>query len=372
MFCPSPAGGLSRCAIFFSVDEFATGMPGPPPDVFSEGVLGAAEAAADVFVAPPMPGMPIGPIPPGVLIPNRDVYDGNGFPSFGGFGYGLIEPNPPTPQFLPDPGSNLDALDVDTASPAGGQPLQKFPVYFSLDASFVDPLEGAPVNSGSAAAIGFVGGDVLMTPSPGSPPPILYAPAPLLGLDLRGGPDSDDLDALILVENGIAGYQPSLNPFAPDWCQPGGPDMLIFSVRRGSAVIGAPDSIWGAPITAGDLLVPPVPNGLSPFPGIYYPSESLALASVTRPFGTPVFPFDDDVDALDSSACFAKPQDIDGDGDVDGTDYGVFSTCFNGSGNPYNGATCVCFDADQDGDVDGTDYGVFSACFNGAGNPPNC
>jgi hypothetical protein len=41
--------------------------------------------------------------------------------------------------------------------------------------------------------------------------------------------------------------------------------MLIFSVRRGSAVIGKPDSIFGFPIEPGDLLIPPVAGGVSPF-----------------------------------------------------------------------------------------------------------
>ena len=34
--------------LVFSVDDFAMGVPGPmPPDVFSEGIMGAAEASAD-------------------------------------------------------------------------------------------------------------------------------------------------------------------------------------------------------------------------------------------------------------------------------------------------------------------------------------
>jgi hypothetical protein len=69
--------------------------------------------------------------------------------------------------------------------------------------------------------------------------------------------------------------------------------------------------------------------------------------------------------------CHTPPQDINGDGSVDGTDFGAFSACFNGTGNP-TAPTCDCFDSDGDGDVDGTDYGAFGACFNGTGNPPNC
>ena len=47
--------------------------------------------------------------------------------------------------------------------------------------------------------------------------------------------------------------------------------MLVFSVRRGSAVIGLPDSIFGLPIEE-DLLVPPIPVA-SPFPGSSSPPK---------------------------------------------------------------------------------------------------
>ena len=41
-------------------------------------------------------------------------------------------------------------------------------------------------------------------------------------------------------------------------------------------------------------------------------------------------------------------------------------------GQPDQPPGCEAADFDQDGDVDGTDYGVFSGCFNGSGNPPAC
>jgi hypothetical protein len=63
--------------------------------------------------------------------------------------------------------------------------------------------------------------------------------------------------------------------------------------------------------------------------------------------------------------------DADHDGDVDGADYGVFASCFNGSGQPI-APSCGTHDFDLDGDVDGADFGVFAACFNGSGNPPAC
>jgi hypothetical protein len=78
------------------------------------------------------------------------------------------------------------------------------------------------------------------------------------------------------------------------------------------------------------------------------------------------------------SACNTPPQDSDGDGDVDLTDYGAFLSCYNGPTNPYadDPTICICFDSDPtgapDGDVDLSDYGDFLTCYNGPANPPNC
>jgi hypothetical protein len=54
-------------------------------------------------------------------------------------------------------------------------------------------------------------------------------------------------------------------------------DMLLFSVRRGSAVIGMLDSIFMAPISEGDILTTPVPAGGPP--GIFIAAEALGLAT---------------------------------------------------------------------------------------------
>jgi hypothetical protein len=73
------------------------------------------------------------------------------------------------------------------------------------------------------------------------------------------------------------------------------------------------------------------------------------------------------------TGCNTPPQDSDGDGDVDLTDYGEFLGCYNGPGNPHGIAeSCPCFDTDDDGDVDLTDYGAFLSCYNGPGNPAGC
>jgi hypothetical protein len=278
--------------VWFSVDEYAIGF-GPPfpgyPQVASERLVG--ESCADLFVDT---GLPPGPVPPGAVIPrNAGAIDGNGLPGPSPFvypGVGLIEPNPPG-MVLPNQGDNIDALDIGALPgfPPGG-------IYYSLDWHTIDPLNGQPA-SNSAQIQGFRGGDVLRVATPGGSP-TLYAPALLLGLD-RSGPNTDDLDALILVDNGDHIYQPSQSPF--DWL-PGDDgattDMLMFSVRRGSAVIGKIDSILGLKIEEGDILTTPLAGGPTPYPGIFIAAENLGLATVRS--GTAAL-FGDEVDALDLS-----------------------------------------------------------------------
>jgi hypothetical protein len=255
----------------FSVDEFASGVPGPqPPEVASEGAAGAGEAAADIFAY-------LGPVvstPPGPFFGNTAVFDGDALAPSGKVGFGLIEPNPPTPGVIPDPGDNLDAIDVDTAfSDLGG------PIFFSLDASFVDPIEGIPVNSGTAVGNLFSGADVLWSFAGGIP--LVAIPANSLGLDLAGF-DTDDLDALAFDD-----ADQSLS-FTPG-------DAVYFSVRRKSAVIGAPDSRFGMPIEEGDILMPPAQPGLPP--GIFIAAEAMGLGTARSGTAGPFGP--DDVDAID-------------------------------------------------------------------------
>ena len=258
--------------LHFSVDEFATGIPTPlPPDVFSEGSLGAAEASADIFS---YLGALV-PTPPGPTFGNAAFIDGDGMAPGAPLALGLIEPNPPTPGAIPDPGDNVDAVDLDTANPdlIG-------PIFFSLDSAFPDPREVfPPVNNGTAAANGFSGADVLMTFAGAAP--VIAIPALALGLDLPGF-DKDDLDALIFDD---ADGSLNLTP----------PDTIYFSVRHGSAVIFAPDSCFGIPIEEGDILTLPAGAGLPPC--IFIAAEALGLATIRSgtagPFGA------DELDALD-------------------------------------------------------------------------
>jgi len=261
--------------LYFSTDDLAVGLVGPAlPNIMTEGpvVDNSADALVNVL---PMPG---GPLPPFGSPPNHtSVIDGNGMPSGSGAvypGVGLIEPALAGTPFR----DNIDALNLLSPAVAG----TTFPpsgVYFSLDGFGMDPCSGIPTG-GSAPLHGFAAASVLWTAAPGVLP-VTYAPGPALGLDLIAG-GQDDLDALIIHENGIPGYQPAMMHY--NWLFPGPAgglsDMLMFSVRRGSVVIGMPDSIFGIPIEEGDILVPPVPGSGSPFPGIWVAAENIGLMTM--------------------------------------------------------------------------------------------
>lgn len=293
-------------SIYFSTDKYAAGFGAPiPPSVTSEGPIG--DLASDVMVNF---GTAPGPVAPfvGPMVGHTAVLDGDGMMGGSAFNYrgvGLREPNIVAP-VLPDSGDDLDAL-MFRANSATTTPWPPMGVYFSLDAAFGDPLTGLP-NTGSAIAHGFQGADILVTPVPGVAP-VMYCPAGLSGLDFFG-PGSDDLDALVISENGVPGYQPAAVPYG--WLA--GADMVLFSVRRGSAIIGLPDSIFGLPIAEGDILVRPLPGGLSPFPGIFVAAENLGLAT-RRSMGVA---FSDELDALDMPT--ATLYDCNGNGREDALD----------------------------------------------------
>ena len=256
---PLPAG-----TYVFSVDACAVGIPGSPlaPNVLTEAP--SFDTAGDVFQAL---GVAPAPVPPGPIAGNTGIVDGNGMPSGSGFTYveaGLFEPTFPGPGAT---GDNIDAIDFDSVFAP--------PWYWSADSAFFNPCNGA-ANTGSAMANGgFPPAAVMVTMVPGGPFGV-FAPPPALGLDMFG-PGTDDIDGIALGENGSGVYEPSMMPY--DWLPAAGPDMLLFSVRPGSAVIGMPDSIFGIPIEAGDILTTPLAGGVSPFPGIFVAAESLGLTT---------------------------------------------------------------------------------------------
>lgn len=280
---PSPATGqveidaVSKCSktlwpgsydLVFSVDEFAAGIGNIPstPNVFTEGQAGNQEASADVFRYS-------GALGAGVL------FDGNGLAPGGGPGLGLVEPNPPA-FGIPDAGDNVDGLFYDNPH------HQR--IYFSLDGGALDPLEGFPANSGTAGANGVGPGDILVYVPGAMPPTRIYASSAQLGL----GP-GDDLDALVVHESGNGIFDPSSWPW--DWFCGAQTDMVLFSVRRGSPIIGTPDSLRNLPIEEGDVLT--VTNGGASPPGILVTAESLGLRTQRSGHILPTG-FADDLDGL--------------------------------------------------------------------------
>jgi hypothetical protein len=256
--------------LYFSVDEFAVGIPTGFPDVFSEGAFGGAEASADVFLYTG----PLLPTPPGPSPGNFVAVDGDGL-GLGVAGTGLIEPNFPTFGLIPDDGDNLDAVDLGTtlADLFG-------PVFFSLDSDFPDFYEVPGINTATATFNGFSGADVLVSFAGGFP--VVAIPGFTLGLDFFGF-DTDDLDALAFFDSD---FDLTLSPG----------DTIYFSVRRGSAVIGSPDSAFGVPIEEGDVLT--VPASAGGFPAIAISAEALGLCAL-RTGCIGLGPAGDDLDALD-------------------------------------------------------------------------
>jgi PEP-CTERM motif len=331
--------------LMFSVDEWAGGdfmLPPAPPNVLSEGALsGVFDAAADVFrynglvarTAPPPPALRPG---------NKDFIDGNGFPSpaVGLPGLGLLEPMPPGCGPACN-GDNLDALDLNSRLID-----VQGPIFFSLDSQFPDPLDGPFVNTGTAVGNGFSGSDIIVSRAGGVP--AIYAIAGSLGLDLQGF-DTDDLDALILQDNGDGLYDPAI-------------DRILFSVRRGSAVIGSPDSMFGVPIEEGDVLSVPLPGGASPFPSIYIAAEALGLGTV-RSGTNELTPFGDELDALDLFLL----GDLDGDGFVGIADLNIILGNWNAPIPPGNPSA----DVNNDGFVGIADLNIVLGNWNaGAPLPP--
>ncbi|MFT4541636.1 MAG: hypothetical protein ACI841_005166 [Planctomycetota bacterium] len=252
-----PNAPLAPGTIYFSVDRAAQGSPASTviPSVRSEGSLVSHfEASSDAFfnlgftaAAPTLPGTE--------AKESLGTIDGNGLANFSGRAYPGVGLAEITPSTTLSPWEDIDALDAK-----GGDTT--YPVYISLDPAT------------AAANSTYTEADVIVVTAAGTHS--IYALGTALGLNHPG--ESDDLDALILRENGVSGYDPSSNPY--DWLSEGTPtDMLVFSVKLGSGAIGQTDDILGIPIEAGDLLIPPqTPGGR---PGILIPAEHLGL-STTR------------------------------------------------------------------------------------------
>lgn len=175
----------ANSALYFSVDRPTVGVPGAPPDVFSESVV--SQVSADIYLAP-APGVAPGP---NSLVTNQHLL-------------GLL------PAILPGvgivaPDDNIDALDL----------FQVAPILFSL----------APGNGG-----GFSGADVLM---------VGVGPVPVVatGFAAMGLVAGDDIVALHF-DPIAGGYFFSLAPGSPSLgavtCGGGSAADIFFSAGGGA------------------------------------------------------------------------------------------------------------------------------------------
>jgi mannan endo-1,4-beta-mannosidase len=80
----------------------------------------------------------------------------------------------------------------------------------------------------------------------------------------------------------------------------------------------------------------------------------------------------DDVRLIEQPSCSDPATDMDGDGDVDLSDYGAFQRCYSGAEHVF--LDCWCVDLNGDEVVDLDDFGVFQACMSGPNTPadPAC
>ncbi len=282
---PMPPGAVS---FLIGVDGAATGMVGPcvpaaagpfPPDVGSEACAQplTSDAAADIFMtvaagAPPLPGFA-----PGTM-PNFQISDGNGMVAAGcpfgpAPGVGLAEPVPG--------GDNRDEFDgapLGAWLAPGGLPI--VPVYYSVDPP-------------TAAAAGFLPAAVIVKP-PGAAAIAVYAPPPALGLDLIGGPASDNIDALALDD--VDGLPLAFAAAAGD--------LVLFSLAPGSATVGTPNPcpgpLAGAPIAADDILTEGTMLGAPGAACILVPAENMNLWTMRFCGPNPLTGAgDDNLDSLD-------------------------------------------------------------------------
>jgi hypothetical protein len=130
--------------------------------------------------------------------------------------------------------------------------------------------------------------------------------------------------------------------------QPGGWQTLTFLRRPGEV----------QPFTGDGHLIAPFDKGVL---------EHLAFSAVNS-----AGPFTVYIDAIEQPC--PRQADLDGDGDVDMSDFGRFQACLTGTGSPQTDPACQGARMDIDSDVDQNDFVLFQACLSGEGLPadPDC
>jgi len=301
----------------YSVDRDTTGLPGMPL---------AAEAAffqqmGDIYLtqAPvPHPALFVGKLTPGI-IPNVPTFGGV-LPSAGAGGphrllfdesaFGMTDvgipgvltpPGVPTPPPAPGNKDNLNSWNRDLMD-FNGDMISDINFFFS-----VSPNEAVMVGVSPADIFDVAAGAPATNPIP-------YAPAPSMGLDWFGF-QSDDIDALVLWDNGI--------PLGPNWGGPGGEpliDYALFSLSPGSQMLFALVQ-FGLPVTPGTVFFTDFTGSF----GVYAFETDLGVAPMDM-FGGPFA----NIDALDFvPICRA---DMDANGVLNIFDFLAFQTAY-GNGN---------------------------------------
>ncbi len=241
-----PKSEIDIIAVSFSVDRAAIGIPGTAVFIETGGVAGSGLAAADIFRT----------AAPFVFFgTNVQIYDGDGVPTLPNAapGLGLVEGPAGA-------GDNLGGLDLKPATSR---------IYLS-----VDPVTAGVYGAGASAADVYVANTV---PGYDAPAPAIYAPAAALGLV-----PGDDIDALVVFDNGDGLFQPGL-------------DAVLFSLAPGSPSLGLIAGPGGAATaTAGDILQDPFTGGGGlGLPVVVGPAEALGLQTMRAGFLQ-----DDNLDAL--------------------------------------------------------------------------
>jgi hypothetical protein len=288
--------------LLFSIDRTSAGLPGTaslaeaalsqaPGDIYrttASFIHPGFFAGTLVSVGAPVPTY-AGVLPAGPGIGSNTLYINQGLPGVGVPGLGLMT-NPPggPPLILPSgvlappitPGSHDNVDGFDTATFNTGFPPD---VLFDINTYFtVYPAE--------AVVVGVSASDVFLAAA-GTPVavPVPWAPAGALGMDSlgphpgAGTPFSDNVDALIVWDNGIPGV---LEPVI---------DYALFGLAPGSlSLITMPGAINDADVFFTDF------TGLF---ALYATAAELGLAgdpagSLPRPWPPIPGPFDG-VDALD-------------------------------------------------------------------------
>lgn len=81
---------------------------------------------------------------------------------------------------------------------------------------------------------------------------------------------------------------------------------------------------------------------------------------------------------VSANPCAIPFADLDGDGDVDGTDFGILQACYTGDGTFVLASACGCGDTDNNDNINSADLAAFTNCVSGPDIPwtqagsPNC